>query len=185
STVAVLFLDLDRFKIINDSLGHEAGDQVLIATAQRLQDALRPADTAARFGGDEFVVLCDGLVDESDALAIAERIGHVVAQPFRFGDDEVHLTASIGIAFASGVGDRPEALLRDADAAMYRAKERGKARYEVFDELTRARAVKRLQLEGAMHRALERGEFRVHYQPEVALDTGKIVGVEALLRWED
>jgi diguanylate cyclase (GGDEF)-like protein len=183
SMVAVLFLDLDRFKVINDSLGHDAGDNLLVAVAQRLQDVVRPGDTVARFGGDEFTVVCDDVANEHSAIAIADRIAHSMAAPFRLGAEEVFLSVSTGIALATGGDERPEALLRDADAAMYRAKERGKARYELFDELMRTRAVTRLELENALHRAIEREEFQLHYQPEVELSTGRVVGMEALVRW--
>jgi diguanylate cyclase (GGDEF)-like protein len=182
--VAVLFLDLDRFKVINDSLGHEIGDCLLVELAQRLQSVLRPGDTVARFGGDEFTVLCDDIDGERDAIVIAQRMGEAVAAPFLLADTEAFLTASVGIAMADGVDARPESLIRDADAAMYRAKERGKSRYELFDEVMRARAVERLEVENALHRAIERGELRVHYQPLVDIEAGLMTGVEALARWE-
>jgi diguanylate cyclase (GGDEF)-like protein len=181
--VAVLFLDLDRFKVINDSLGHEAGDRLLVELAARLQGVLRPGDTVARFGGDEFTVLCDEISGERDAVLIAERVAEAVSAPFLLDETEAFLTASSGIALA-GAETRAEALIRDADAAMYRAKEKGRARYELFDEVMRARAVERLETENALHRAIERGEFRVHYQPAVDLETGRAVAVEALVRWD-
>jgi diguanylate cyclase (GGDEF)-like protein len=184
SAVAVLFLDLDRFKVINDSLGHEIGDCLLVELAQRLQSVLRPGDTVARFGGDEFTVLCDDIDGERDAIVIAQRMGEAVAAPFLLADTEAFLTASVGIAMADGVDARPESLIRDADAAMYRAKERGKSRYELFDEVMRARAVERLEVENALHRSIERGELRVHYQPLVDLEAGLMTGVEALVRWQ-
>jgi len=184
SAVAVLFLDLDRFKVINDSLGHETGDRLLVDLAARLQAVLRPGDTVARFGGDEFTILCDDIDGERDAIVIAERVGEAVAAPFVIEESEAFLTASVGIAMAEGVETRPEALIRDADAAMYRAKEKGKSRYELFDEVMRARAVERLQVENALHRAIERGELRVHYQPMVELASGLVVGIEALVRWQ-
>jgi diguanylate cyclase (GGDEF)-like protein len=184
SGVAVLFLDLDRFKVINDSLGHDTGDRLLVDVAARLQAVLRPGDSVARFGGDEFTILCDEIDGERDAVTIAERVGEAVAAPFVLDDTEVFLTASVGIAMASGHDARPEGLIRDADAAMYRAKERGKSRYELFDGVMRKRAVERLHTENALHRAIERGELRVHYQPMVELATGLVAGVEALVRWQ-
>ena len=181
---AVFFLDLDYFKVVNDSLGHSAGDQVLVAVAARLQSSLRDGDTAARLGGDEFAVLCDDLVDEGEALQIAERLGAAVAShPVPLAGRELVVTASIGVAFATQPDQRPEALLRDADAAMYRAKERGRARYELFDSAMRARAVARLETEATLRSALEDGQLSLSYQPEVSIADGRLIGAEALLRW--
>jgi len=182
----VLFLDLDRFKVINDSLGHDAGDRLLVDVANRLRGVVRPGDTVARFGGDEFTILCDDVAGgERDAVLIAERVAAAVGAPFTLDDNEAFLTTSLGIALTTGREDlRAEALIRDADAAMYRAKERGKSRYELFDSAMRARAVDRLEVENALHRALDRGEFRVFYQPAVDLQTGDLVGVESLVRWQ-
>jgi diguanylate cyclase (GGDEF)-like protein len=182
-SVAVLLLDLDRFKVVNDSLGHEAGDRLLVELAARLQSVLRPGDTVARFGGDEFTILCDEISGERDVVVIAERVAEAVSAPFFLHESEAFLTASSGIALAASEA-RAEALIGDADAAMYRAKERGRARYELFDEAMRARAVDRLETENALHRAIERGEFKVFYQPAVDLETGGAVAVEALVRWD-
>jgi len=184
--VAVLFLDLDHFKVVNDSLGHALGDRLLVAIAERLKVALRPDDTIARFGGDEFVVLCEELHGRADAIAIADRVNAAVSGPFVIDDVEVFVGMSIGIAFPDRLGGDldPATLIRDADAAMYRAKERGRGRWEVFDNAMRASAVDRLDIENALRRAIERRELRVFYQPVVHLGTGGIVGVEALLRWE-
>ena len=182
--VAVLFLDLDHFKVVNDSLGHGLGDRLLIAIADRLQAALRPADTVARFGGDEFVVLCEDLVSQQDAVAIAERVNEAVSGPFVIDDVEVFVGVSIGIAFPDDSDADPETLIRDADAAMYQAKDRGRARWVIFDNAMRASAVDRLDIENALRRALDRRELRVYYQPMIELSSGQLTGVEALLRWE-
>jgi diguanylate cyclase (GGDEF)-like protein/PAS domain S-box-containing protein len=183
-SVAVLFCDLDRFKIVNDSLGHDAGDKLLVDVARRIGAALRPADTVARFGGDEFTILCEDIAGEIEAATIAQRIVDVFRDPFQLEDGEVFLATSLGIAIARGADDRAEDLIRDADAAMYRAKERGKGRYEIFDEAMRADAVARLETESALRRALERSELLLHYQPEVDLAGGEIKGFEALVRWD-
>jgi diguanylate cyclase (GGDEF)-like protein/PAS domain S-box-containing protein len=182
--VAVLFLDLDHFKVVNDSLGHGLGDRLLVAISERLALALRPGDTVARFGGDEFVVLCEDVLDQSDAIAVAERIDRAVGGRFVVDDTEVFVGVSIGIACPDDVEVDPETLIRDADAAMYRAKDRGRARWELFDNAMRASAVDRLDIETALRRALERRELRVYYQPIIELESGTIDGVEALLRWE-
>jgi diguanylate cyclase (GGDEF)-like protein/PAS domain S-box-containing protein len=185
-TCAVLFLDLDRFKVVNDSLGHDAGDELLVALGWRLSGVVRPGDTVARFGGDEFTVLCDGLPSASareHACDVAARLLKTIRRPFLLDSEEQFLSASIGIAVAGPDTERPEGLLRDADAAMYRAKERGKDRWELFDELMRETARERHETENALHRALERGELRVHYQPVVSLLDGGCIGAEALVRW--
>jgi diguanylate cyclase (GGDEF)-like protein len=181
--VAVLFLDLDRFKVINDSLGHQVGDRVLVAVAERLSVSLRPGDTATRFGGDEFVVLCEDVNDEVQALELAERLASTLSTPFPVGAEQVFLTASVGVAIAQSASDEPAALLRDADAAMYRAKERGRAQCELFDKQMRARAVARLDTENELRRGIERGELHIEYQPNVCVASGRTVGVEALVRW--
>ena len=183
-SVAVMFLDLDRFKVVNDNLGHDAGDQVLISVADRLVGELRAGDTASRFGGDEFVVLCEGVDGEQDAIRIAERATRAVAQPIRLDAGEVKVTTSVGIALASGPSDRPEWLVRDADAALYRAKDHGRNRYELFDQNMRARAMQRLKTEMELGRAIDLGELRLHYQPVVHIDDGRIASVEALVRWQ-
>jgi diguanylate cyclase (GGDEF)-like protein len=180
---AVLFLDLDRFKNINDSLGHTHGDLLLVAFAERLERTLRPVDTLARFGGDEFAILLSGMTDATDAVRVAQRIQDELSQPFVLDKNSAFATASIGIALSSSGYDRADDILRDADIAMYRAKENGKARYEVFDHGMHARAVSRLQLESDLRQAVEQKEFCVYYQPIVSLQTGRLAGFEALVRW--
>ena len=181
---ALLFLDLDRFKNINDSLGHVAGDQLLTSIARRLEECLRPSDTVARLGGDEFAILLDGLEDYNDAIRVAERAQKELSRPLCLNGHEVYTTASIGITLSTIGYEHPENILRDADTAMYHAKEKGKARYELFDAVMHARAVARLQLENDLRRAVGREEMMVYYQPIVALDTGKLAGFEALVRWQ-
>ena len=180
--VAVLFLDLDRFKVVNDSLGHDAGDELLVAVAQRLSSGLRPGDTAARFGGDEFVVLCEDVVGPHEALALAERLSETLVAPFIVGGEQVFVTASVGVAMSNGVAEGAE-LLRDADAAMYQAKARGPARCELFDKQMRRRAIARLEMENDLRRAVDNEQFQVHYQPNIRVSDELVVGVEALLRW--
>jgi len=181
---AVLFLDLDRFKVVNDSLGHTAGDQFLIGTARRLEASIRPGDTVSRLGGDEFVILLDQITSTDDALAIVKRMQQKLAEPFTVSGHEIYSTASIGVTVSSIGYERAESILRDADIAMYRAKLRGRARYEVFDESMRADARAVMELETDLRRAVERNEFSVLYQPIVALQPGRLVGFEALVRWE-
>src|SRR5436190_13331919 len=184
-TVAVFFLDVDRFKLVNDSLGHEAGDALLLEVAARLEAAVRPADTVARLAGDEFTILCEDVAGELEAVAIAQRIVELFEPPFSVAGREVRVSTSVGVALSSGRGGASaEALIRDADAAMYRAKEPGKARFELFDATLRADAVRRLELETALRRGVRRGELRLHYQPQVELATGRVVAHEALVRWE-
>src|SRR5215207_5925188 len=182
--VAVLFTDLDNFKVINDSLGHKAGDQLLIAIAERLKACLRPEDTAARLGGDEFTILVEDIASVGEAVQIAERIADILRPPFALEEQEVFATVSTGIALNSTAQEQAADLLRHADLAMYRAKRRGKARNEVFESSMDAKAVERLILETGLRRALVRQQFRVHYQPIVALENDKVAGVEALVRWE-
>src|SRR5215213_1211841 len=181
---AVLFMDLDRFKNINDSLGHIYGDQLLVAIAKRLKGCLRQVDVIARLGGDEFAILLDGFTDPEDVLRVAEKIQQVISEPLTIEKNEAFTSASIGIALSSTGYERPEDVLRDADTAMYRAKDGGKARFEVFDEVMYAHAVSLLNLENDLRRAIERQEFQVYYQPIVALKTGSICGFEALVRWQ-
>jgi diguanylate cyclase (GGDEF)-like protein/PAS domain S-box-containing protein len=182
--VAVLFLDLDHFKVINDSLGHEAGDTVLVRMGARLRAALRPEDTAARFGGDEFVILLEDIEGEQHAIDIAERLARAVAEPIGLEAGEIVVTTSVGIAIAHGTADRPEAIVRDGDAAAYRAKERGRARWELYDHEMRRRADKRLRTQNELRRGIESGHLVLHFQPLVRLDDGQIRSVEALVRWD-
>ena len=199
---AVLFIDLDEFKVFNDSLGHAAGDSLLIQIARRLTVSIRAVDAVsrpapmqsantfaseeslARLGGDEFTILLEEIRDCGDAIRVSERIQQRLAVPFVVEGHEVVMTASIGIAFCGASYTNPEDLVRDAEIAMYRAKREGKARCQVSDSAMHTLAVKRFGLETALRRALELGEFRVHYQPIVSLESGKIVGFEALSRWE-
>jgi diguanylate cyclase (GGDEF)-like protein/PAS domain S-box-containing protein len=183
TTVAVLFVDLDRFKLINDSFGHSAGDRLLIDVATRLRRELRPTETIARFGGDELTILCEDLEGEAGALGVARRIAAAFEEPFVVEEGEAFLQASVGIALG-GDGATPEDLVRDADAAMYKAKERGRSRVEVFDEAMRADARARVATESALRRAIERDELRIHVQPVVAIGDGTIQGFEGLVRWD-
>ncbi|HEX7167056.1 MAG TPA: EAL domain-containing protein, partial [Acidimicrobiales bacterium] len=182
--VAVLFLDLDRFKVVNDSLGHDVGDRLLVAAAQRMTSVLRPGDTATRFGGDEFVVVCEDIEGETDATEIAQRLADALLEPFSLGEHEAFVTVSVGVAISTDADDEASSLIRDADAAMYRAKERGRARAEVFDRGMRAEAIARLETENDLRRAIERDELRVFYQPAVDVASGEMVGCEALVRWD-
>lgn len=184
SSVAVLFLDIDRFKTINDNFGHEVGDSVLACIGDRLRKALRPEDMASRFGGDEFVVLCEDLEDDRHVVTIAKRIGRSISEPISLEAGEVVVTTSIGIAAARGIRDRPEVLLRDADAAAYRAKERGRDRFEFFDQRMRARLLRRSRRESELRHAIDAGELRLYYQPLVLVDDLRVGRVEALVRWE-
>jgi diguanylate cyclase (GGDEF)-like protein len=183
SLTAVLFLDLDHFKLVNDSLGHQHGDELLAAAAPRIKQVVRASDTVARFGGDEFGILLEDLSDVRRATEMAERIGSVFTRPFVLAGREHFVTASIGIAFAE-TNESAAELIRDADAAMYRAKEQGRARYELFDEVMRARAIARLRVENDLRRAIERGELLLHYQPMVSLRDDRVIAVEALVRWQ-
>jgi diguanylate cyclase (GGDEF)-like protein len=181
---AVLFLDLDRFKDINDTLGHSAGDQLLRSVSQRLRAVMRESDTLARFGGDEFVVLCEDLDSEDGAVRIAQHFQRALLSPVVVAQKEHVVTASIGIVLANGADRNPDGLLRDADIAMYRAKQRGHGNWELFDEALRDRALERIATERALRHAIETGELRLHYQPIVTLDGGTLHSTEALVRWQ-
>src|SRR4051812_15610620 len=197
-------MDLDNFKIVNDSLGHKAGDWLLVAAGKRLKESLRPEDTVTRLSGDEFAILLEDIAQETDATRTANRLAERLREPFKIEGQLVHVTTSIGIAFGSS-GDDPDDLLRKAEIAMYKAKHGGKARYRVFDRDRDAEASKQLKLENELRRAIENEEFVVYYQPKVQMDTDlqqrlnpvsnpmlvspisgelQIVGMEALVRWE-
>jgi len=181
---ATLYLDLDRFKLVNDNLGHLVGDELLIAVSRRLESCLRPGDALARLGGDEFAILLDGHIEPTQANAIAFRIQDTLSAPFSIGGREVFTSASIGIAFCLADHANPEEIMRDADTAMYHAKARGKSRHEMFDADMHAQAMDRLGLEGDLRHAVKRHDFELHYQPIVTLATGAWVGFEALVRWQ-
>ena len=183
SCFAVLYLDLDRFKIVNDSLGHLVGDELLVTVSRRLESCLRPGDALARLGGDEFAILLSGLMDHGQANGIALGIQQALNAPFSIRGREVFTTASIGIAFGPGHYTNPDDVMRDADTAMYHAKSRGKARHEVFDAVMHARVLDRLSLENDLRRAVANHDFEVHYQPIVALSSGMCIGFESLVRW--
>lgn len=180
---AVLFLDLDRFKIINDSLGHVVGDKLLVGIAERIKACVRPHDFVSRFGGDEFTVLLKKIATVADAVEVAERLQSRLAIPFLLDGYEVFTSSSIGITFADNDQRKPEDFLRDADSAMYRAKAAGKARYEVFNREMHVRNVNLLQIENDLRRAIERNEFQVYYQPIIDLETEELCEFEALIRW--
>jgi len=182
--VATLLLDLDRFKVINDSLGHAAGDELLLALAPRLTEAVRTTDTVARLSGDEFLIICQAADGVREITTVAERLAAAVSRPFQIDSGEHHMTASIGIAVATGIHDTPESLLRDADAAMYRAKRRGPGRFELFDDEMRAHVLTRLRTETELHRAIANGELRLHYQPVIDVASGLPLATEALVRWQ-
>ncbi len=184
SCAAVLFLDVDRFKVINDSLGHACGDQLLQAVARRLESALRPNDTVARLGGDEFTLLLDDVTEAREATMIAERVQQSLQAPFELDGRELFVGASIGIALATA-DSKPEEVMRDADVAMYRAKADGKGRHAVFDAAMHEQVMRRLDMEGDLRRAIEQRRLEVVYQPIVQTATGRVVGFEALCRWPD
>jgi diguanylate cyclase (GGDEF)-like protein len=180
---ALLFIDLDRFKVINDSLGHDAGDILLLETADRLRDALRGSDVVARLGGDEFVVILEQTAEREDVENIARHLLSVLSQPLQLSGHECHTTASIGIAMYPSNGADVQTLTKNADMAMYLAKEDGKNGFRFFTKEIKTQSIERLTLESALRRALERDQFALHYQPKVDMATGQITGVEALLRW--
>ena len=180
---AVLFIDLDRFKIINDSLGHEAGDILLVETANRLRQSLRSSDVVARLGGDEFVVILESTAESQDIEVIAQTLLSALSQPVQLSGHECHTTASIGIAMFPDDGTDVQTLTKNADMAMYLAKEDGKNGFRFFTKAAKTQSIERLTLETSLRRALDREEFSLHYQPKVDLASGQITGVEALLRW--
>jgi diguanylate cyclase (GGDEF)-like protein len=182
---AVLFLDLDRFKNINDSLGHRMGDALLVGIAQRLQECLRATDTISRLGGDEFAILLTDLADIADATQVADRLLHAFTTPFRIQGQTIFMTTSIGVAINTTIlYTHPDDIIRDADTAMYHAKARGRAEYVLFDPTMHIAAQARLRLEQDLRSALEHNEFVLYYQPQINLRSGQFVGVEALIRWQ-
>jgi diguanylate cyclase (GGDEF)-like protein len=181
---AVLFLDLDRFKVINDSMSHEAGDRLLIKVSKRLRGCIRPMDTIARLGGDEFVILFEDLAAVDGALLVADRIQKSLEEPFFIESQEVYTSCSMGLAVAETFEAQPSDLVRDAEVAMYRAKSKGEGQMEIFDPSMNARAMERLRMESEMRQALDRGEFLLNYQPLINLGGGMIEGWEALVRWK-
>jgi diguanylate cyclase (GGDEF)-like protein len=181
---AVLFLDLDDFKLVNDSMGHHVGDEVLVQIARRLEACLRGGDIVSRLGGDEFAILLERVADARETAMVAERVQEAIQAPMVISGYDWTATASIGVVLSSSANEQPEYLLRSADMAMYRAKHQGRARYELYDRGQHAQALSRLQTESDLRRAVEREEFVLHYQPVVSMDTGQIVGVEALVRWQ-
>ena len=184
ASVALLVADIDRFKVVNESVGHDGGDRLLVAVAERLTDLLRPGDTVARMGGDEFALLCEDLRGYEEAVGIASRVLGAFDKPFEVLGTDFSLTASVGVAVGAVEGPAPELLLRDADVAMYRAKESGRDRYEVFDENMLADSSQRLSVENDLRAGIGQGQLRLYYQPIVLLDTGAIAGFEALVRWQ-
>lgn len=181
--VAVMLIDLDRFKVINDTLGHAIGDRLLQEVAQRLTGCLREGDTVARLGGDEFMLLLPGVEHTKSTIKIVQKILETFKSPFYFNDHELHITTSIGIALYPDDGEDAQTLLKNADTALHRAKEQGRNNYQFYTSTMNATALERLSLEGKLRHALEREEFVVYYQPQVSLSTGQIVGMEALVRW--
>jgi len=182
--LSVLFVDLDRFKTIIDTLGHAVGDRLLRGVAERLRGCLEDGDTLARLGGDEFVVLLPQIHRADKAVRLAQKMLEVLKPSFHFGNHELHITTSIGIALYPYDGEDPDTLLKNADTALYRAKEQGRNNYQLYTPAMNARAFERLALENSLRKALERREFQLHYQPQVSLQTGRVTGMEALLRWQ-
>ena len=180
--LALVFLDLDRFKNVNDSLGHRVGDELLIQVAERLNAVLRDEDTVSRLGGDEFILVLPGAGPDGVAH-VAEKVIKAIARPYRIESHELSITPSLGIAMYPADGDSYESLSMRADAAMYRAKESGRNSYRFFTQEMQERSDHALQLENALRRALELGQLYLHYQPQIALDEHRVIGVEALLRW--
>lgn len=183
SLFAVLFLDVDGFKLVNDSMGHHVGDEMLVSIARRLEGCVRGGDIVARLGGDEFAILLERIVDVRDAAMVAERVQEALQVPLSIGGYEHATSASIGVALSTGASEQPEYVLRSADIAMYRAKNTGRGRYEMFDRAMHAEALTRLQIESDLRHAFDRNEFFLHFQPIVSLAEGRVVGVEALVRW--
>ena len=183
-SIAVLFLDLDRFKVVNDSLGHPMGDRLLQRVGDRLTSVVRQGDTVARLGGDEFVVVLSDLNEVEDAVRVGEKIVAAIRLPFRVGDEELFVTTSLGVSVYPNDGESGETLIKNADTAMYRAKEQGRDNYQLFTPVLNARTVNRLALETGLRRAVENGELRLHYQPIYDLGAGALVGMEALVRWK-
>jgi diguanylate cyclase (GGDEF)-like protein len=180
---AVIFLDLDNFKLVNDSMGHHVGDEVLVTVARRLEECIRGGDLVARLGGDEFAILLERIEDVRDCALVAERVQAALNTPIHLGGYDHVSTASIGVVLSTSAREQPEYMLRSADMAMYRAKASGRARFEMFDRAMHAEALARLQLENDLRHAIERGEFVLHYQPLISLEGGHVVAVEALVRW--
>jgi diguanylate cyclase (GGDEF)-like protein/PAS domain S-box-containing protein len=182
--VAVLYMDLDNFKIVNDSLGHEAGDRILVAVGERLKHSLRPEDTLVRFGGDEFVIVLENVMDLGVAVRVVDRISERFQDPFVLDGQEIFITTSIGIALNTSGQESPEELLRNADTAMYRAKEESGVSYQLFEQSMHEQVLRSLRMESELRRAIEREELKIYYQPKVSLETGKVMDMEALVRWE-